>query len=93
MAILTNSLKVFARTRFSRSLELDIKSATETVSLLGVAIRMITRILSQVIESLCILHDSASPLSQNQKFIQLSLNQSLRNRAPHVRAPPAPGVP
>jgi hypothetical protein len=40
---------------------------------------MITRILAQVIKNLCILHDSAGSLSQNQKFIELSLNESLWN--------------
>jgi hypothetical protein len=37
---------------------------------------MITRILAQVVEDLCILHDSAGALSQIQKFIELSLNES-----------------
>jgi hypothetical protein len=40
---------------------------------------MITRVLAQVIEDLCILHDSAGFLSQIQKFIELSLNESFRN--------------
>jgi hypothetical protein len=40
---------------------------------------MITRVLAQVIESLCILHDSAGSLGQSQKFIELSLNESLWN--------------
>jgi hypothetical protein len=40
---------------------------------------MITRILAQVVEDLCILHDSAGSLSQIQKFIELSLNESFWN--------------
>jgi hypothetical protein len=40
---------------------------------------MITRILAQVIKYLRILHDSAGSLSQIQKFIELSLNESLWN--------------
>jgi hypothetical protein len=40
---------------------------------------MITRVLAQVIEDLCILHDGAGSLSQIQKFIELSLNESLWN--------------
>jgi hypothetical protein len=40
---------------------------------------MIIRVLSQVIESLCILHDSAGSLGQSQEFIELSLNMSLWN--------------
>jgi hypothetical protein len=40
---------------------------------------MITRILAQVIEDLCILHNCAGSLGQIQKFIELSLNESLWN--------------
>jgi hypothetical protein len=40
---------------------------------------MITRVLAQVIESLCILHDTAGALGESQKFIELSLNESLWN--------------
>jgi hypothetical protein len=40
---------------------------------------MITRVLAQVIESLCILHDSAGSLGQSQEFIELSLNKSFWN--------------
>jgi hypothetical protein len=42
----------------------------------GISVRMITRILAQVVEDLCILHDGAGSLSQIQKFIELSLNES-----------------
>jgi hypothetical protein len=51
----------------------------KAISLEGVSIRMITRVLAQVIKNLCILHDSAGSLSQIQKFIELSLNESLWN--------------
>jgi hypothetical protein len=40
---------------------------------------MITCILAQVIEDLCILQNGAGYLSQIQKFIELSLNESLWN--------------
>jgi hypothetical protein len=40
---------------------------------------MIPRVLAQVIEDLCILHDCAGSLGQGQKFIELSLNESLWN--------------
>jgi hypothetical protein len=40
---------------------------------------MITCVLAQMIKDLCILHDSAGSLGQNQKFIELSLNESLWN--------------
>jgi hypothetical protein len=40
---------------------------------------MITCVLAQVIEDLCILHDSAGFLSQGLKFIELPHNESLWN--------------
>jgi hypothetical protein len=40
---------------------------------------MITRVLAQVVEGLCILHDGVSSLCQIQKFIELSLNESFGN--------------
>jgi hypothetical protein len=51
----------------------------EAIPFMGVSVHMITRILAQVIESLCILHNSAGSLGQSQKFIELSLNESLSN--------------
>jgi hypothetical protein len=51
----------------------------EAVSLTGISVRMTTRVLAQVIEDLCILHDGAGSLSQIQKFIELSLNESFRD--------------
>jgi hypothetical protein len=40
---------------------------------------MITRVLAQVIEGMCILHDSVGSLGQSQEFIELLLNESLWN--------------
>jgi hypothetical protein len=40
---------------------------------------MITCILAQVIEGLCILHNNAGSLGQGQEFIEFSLNESLWN--------------
>jgi hypothetical protein len=37
---------------------------------------MVSRVLAQVVEDLCILQDGAGSLSQIQKFIELSLNES-----------------
>jgi hypothetical protein len=39
---------------------------------------MVSRVLAQVVENLCVLHDGAGSLSQVQKFIELSLNESFR---------------
>jgi hypothetical protein len=60
-------------------LKFGVQASMEAISFAGVYIRMITRILAQVVEDLCILHDSAGSLSQIQKFIELSLNESFRN--------------
>jgi hypothetical protein len=60
-------------------LKLGVQASTETISLTGISVLMITRVLAQVIEDLCILHDGAGSLSQIQKFIELSLNESFRN--------------
>jgi hypothetical protein len=51
----------------------------KTISLMGISVSMITRVLAQVIEDLCILHDGAGSLSQIHKFIELSLNESFGN--------------
>jgi hypothetical protein len=51
----------------------------ETILFLGVIIRMISRILTQMIKSLCVLQDRTGTLGKCQEFIQLSLQQSFRN--------------
>jgi hypothetical protein len=40
---------------------------------------MVSRVLAQVVEDLCILQNGAGPLSQIQKFIELSLNESFED--------------
>jgi hypothetical protein len=40
---------------------------------------MIARILAQLIEGMCIQHNSAGSLGQSQEFIEISLNESLWN--------------
>jgi hypothetical protein len=40
---------------------------------------MVSRVLAQVVKDLCILQDDAGSLSQIQKFIELSLNESFRD--------------
>ena len=50
-------------------LELGVKTTTETILLLGIAICMMTGILAQVIEDLCVLKHSAGSLCKRQEFI------------------------
>jgi hypothetical protein len=52
-------------------LKLGIQASTEAITFAGISVRMITRVLAQVVEDLCILHDGAGSLSQIQKFIEL----------------------
>jgi hypothetical protein len=47
-----------------------VQASTEAVSLTGISVRMITRVLAEVVEDFCMLHDSAGSLSQIQKFIE-----------------------
>jgi hypothetical protein len=44
-------------------LKLGVQASMEAISLTGISVRMITRVLAQVIEDLCILHDGAGSLS------------------------------
>jgi hypothetical protein len=48
------------------------------ISFAGITVRMVSRILAQVVKNLCVLHDGAGSLTQVQKFIELSLNESFR---------------
>jgi hypothetical protein len=45
-------------------LKFGVQASTETISFAGVYVRMIARILAQVIEDLCILYDGVGSLSQ-----------------------------
>jgi hypothetical protein len=60
-------------------LKFGVQASMEAITFAGISVRMITRILAQVVEDLCILHDGAGSLSQIQKFIELSLNESFGN--------------
>jgi hypothetical protein len=54
--------------------ELSAQAPTETVLLLGVTIRVIARVLTQVIKSLCILQYGVGALSECQELIQFPLH-------------------
>jgi hypothetical protein len=44
-------------------LKFGVQASTEAVSFAGIYVCMITRVLAQVVEDLCILHDGAGSLS------------------------------
>jgi short-subunit dehydrogenase len=45
-------------------LKFGVQASTEMISFAVVCVCMITRVLAQVVEDLCILHDGAGSLSQ-----------------------------
>jgi hypothetical protein len=58
-------------------LKFGVQASVKMISFAGITVRMVSRILTQVVENLCVLHDGAGSLSQVQKFIELELNESL----------------
>jgi len=62
-------IKTVGADKIETLLELGVKTTTETILLLGIAVCMIACILAQVIEDLCVLKHSAGSLRKRQKFI------------------------
>jgi hypothetical protein len=54
--------------------ELSAQAPTESILFLGIIICVITRVLTQVIKSLCILQYGAGTLSKRQELIQFALH-------------------
>jgi hypothetical protein len=50
-------------------LELSVQAPTKTILFLGVTVSMITRVLAQVIKSLCVLQYGAGALGECQELI------------------------
>jgi hypothetical protein len=72
--ILSNGLihqliKTVGADKVETLLELGVKTTTETVFFLGIAVCMIARILAQVIENLCELKHTAVSLRKHLEFI------------------------
>ena len=62
-------IKTVSADKVETFLELGVKTTTEMILLLGIAICMIARILAQMIEDLCVLKHSAGSLRKCQEFI------------------------
>ena len=62
-------IKTIGTNKVKTLLELGVKTTTEMILLLGIAICMIARILAQMIEDLCVLKHSAGSLCKCQEFI------------------------
>ena len=72
-------IKTVGANKVKTLLELGVKTTTKTILLLGISVCMMTGILAQVIEDLCVLKHSAGSLCKCQEFIQLSIHESLGN--------------
>lgn len=57
-------------------LELSVEASSEPVPLLFLGVSMVTLILSQIIECMCIVEYCAVPLSQRQEFIKLVVHEA-----------------
>ena len=57
-------IKTVGADKVETLLELGVKTMAETILLLGIAVYMITGILAQVIEDMCVLKHSAISLSK-----------------------------
>jgi hypothetical protein len=56
-------IKILGLYQIQLFLKFGVQASTETISFVGVCVRMITRVLAQVVEDLCIWHDGAGSLS------------------------------
>jgi hypothetical protein len=70
-------IKIIGPYQIQSFFKFGIQASAKMIYFAGITVRMVSRILAQVVENLCILHDSAGSLSQVQKFIELALNKSL----------------
>ena len=62
-------IKTVGADKVEMLLELGVKTTVETIMFLGIAVCMMTGILAQVIENLCVLKHSAGSLRKRQEFI------------------------
>jgi hypothetical protein len=80
-------IKIIGPYQIQSFFKFGVQASAKTISFAGIIVRMVSRVLAQVVENLCVLHDGAGPLSQVQKFIELSLNESFRYVVCSKRSP------
>ena len=61
-------IKTVGADKVETLLELGVKTTAETIPLLGIAVCMMTGVLAQVIENLCVLKHSVGSLRKRQEF-------------------------
>ena len=62
-------IKTVGANKIEMLLELGVKTTAETILFLGIAVCMMTGVLAQVIENLCVLKHSVGSLRKRQEFI------------------------
>ena len=62
-------VKTVGANKVKTFLELGVKTSMETILLPGITVCMMTGVLAQVIEDLCILKHNTVSLSKSQEFI------------------------
>ena len=62
-------IKTVGADKIETLLELGVKTTAETILFLGIAVCMMTGVLAQVIENLCVLKHSVGSLRKRQEFI------------------------
>jgi hypothetical protein len=70
-------IKIVGPYQIQSFFKFGIQASAKMIPFTGITICMVSRILAQVVESLCVFYDGAGSLSQVQKFIELALNESL----------------
>ena len=62
-------IKTIGADKIETLLELGVKTTVEMILFLGIAVCMMTGVLAQVIENLCVLKHSVGSLRKRQEFI------------------------
>jgi hypothetical protein len=56
-------IKIVSLYQIQSFFKFGIQVSAKTISFAGITVRMVSRILAQVVESLCVLHDGAGSVS------------------------------
>jgi hypothetical protein len=80
-------IKIVSPYQIQSFFKFGIQASAKMISFASITVRMVSPILAQVVENLCVLHDGAGSLSQIQKFIELALNEFLGYMVRSKRSP------
>jgi hypothetical protein len=80
-------IKIISPYQIQSFFKFGVQSSAKMISFASITVHMVSCVLAQVVENLCVLHDGAGPLSQVQKFIELSLNEPFEDVVRSKRSP------